>query len=122
MWWSASIFGATSINPIWARMEVTRESVTRMGTYRDREIEKPSDETDFTMGTMYSISYHDRAGELYQMTATYLGDHKFGGPSWSLRPTAGIKNLAEGSILCASAVPDGTDPVSPHPSVELNGT
>ena len=93
-----------------------------MGTFSDSEIDKPSDQGNFARGTMYWVSYRDRAGDKYQMTATYLGDHKFGGPSWSLRPLAGVKNLAEGSIMSASAVPAGTDPVSPHPSIDQSGT
>ncbi len=72
-------------------------------------------DADFTEGTMYSVRYQDRAGAEHQMTATYLGKHKFGGTSWSLRPLPGVKNLAENCILTAERSPSGSEPVPPHP-------
>jgi hypothetical protein len=72
-------------------------------------------ELDLLEGAMYSVRYKDRGGDQHEMTATYLGTHKFGGTSWSLRPLPGVKNLAEDSILSAAQSPLGAEPVPPHP-------
>jgi hypothetical protein len=76
---------------------------------------------DLREGTMYSVRYRDRAGGQHAMIATYLGKHKFGGTSWSLRPLPGVKNLAENSILELEQCPADADPVPPHPPEESTG-
>ena len=65
--------------------------------------------------TIYTIRYFDRLGDHHEMTATYLGNHKFGGTSWSFRPLPGVKNLVPGGILAAAAQAAGTDPVQSRP-------
>jgi len=77
-----------------------------------------SEELDLREATMYSLRYLDRVGDEHRMTATYLGIHKFGGTSWSLRPLPGVKNLAQGAIVSREEVPSGTEPVPPHPVTE----
>jgi hypothetical protein len=62
---------------------------------------------------MYTVRYRDLLGHHHEMTATYLGDHKFGGTSWSFRPLPGIKNLAPRAILAADQV-DSATPVLPR--------
>ena len=47
------------------------------------------------------------------MTATYLGDHKFGGTSWSFRPLPGVKNLAPTRAYCR---PIPNRRCDPHPA------
>ena len=65
-------------------------------------------------GTTYTVHYRDIVGHHHEMTATYLGDHKFGGTSRSLRPLPGVKNLAPYAIVSADAQLAGTDPAPPH--------
>lgn len=64
--------------------------------------------------TMYTVCYSDLAGLHHEMTATYLGNHKFGGTSWTFRPQLGVKNLRPGAILSALAQTPGTDPSQPR--------
>jgi hypothetical protein len=68
---------------------------------------------DLRPGTMYTVRYRDLLGHHHEMTATYLGDHKFGGTSWSFRPLPGVKNLAPRAVLSADAA-DGANPVQPR--------
>lgn len=69
---------------------------------------------DLRAGTIYTVQYRDLLGHRNQMTATYLGDHKFGGTSWSFRPLPGTKNLAPLAIVSVDAQAADTDPVPPH--------
>ena len=63
---------------------------------------------------IYTVCYADIRGHHYEMTATYLGDHKFGGTSWSFRPLLGVKNLPRGAILSALEQTLGTIPSQPR--------
>jgi hypothetical protein len=69
---------------------------------------------DLRAGTVYTVRYRDLLGHRHEMTATYLGDHKFGGTSWSFRPLPGTKNLAPLAIVSADPETADTDPVQPH--------
>ena len=75
---------------------------------------------DLRPGTMYTVRYRDLLGHHHEMTATYLGDHKFGGTSWSFRPLPGVKNLAPRAILAADQV-DGVNPGQPHRLSKASG-
>jgi len=72
-----------------------------------------SDQFHLRPSTIYTVRYFDHLGDHHEMTATYLGDHKFGGTSWSFRPLPGVKNLVPGGILAAAAQVAGTDPAQP---------
>ncbi len=74
----------------------------------------PSSRFHLRPSTMYAVRYFDRLGDHHEMTATYLGDHKFGGTSWSFRPLPGVKNLGPDGILAAAAQVAGTNPVQPR--------
>ncbi len=65
-------------------------------------------------GTIYSVRYRDLFGHHHEMTATYLGDHKFGGTSWSFRPLPGVKNLAPLAILSADPQSPDVTPIPPR--------
>lgn len=65
-------------------------------------------------GTVYTVRYRDVLGHHHEMTATYLGDHKFGGTSWSFRPEPGVKNLAPLTIVSADARDADTEPEAPR--------
>ena len=69
---------------------------------------------DLHPSTTYTVRYFDLLGHHHEMTATYLGDHKFGGTSWSFRPLPGVKNLAPGGILSVVAQAPGTSPLQPR--------
>ena len=75
---------------------------------------------DLRPGTMYTVRYRDLFGHHHEMTATYLGDHKFGGTSWSFRPLPGVKNLAPRAILSVDQV-DGVNPVQPRRLSKASG-
>ncbi len=64
--------------------------------------------------TMYTVCYSDLTGQHHEMTATYLGSHKFGGTTWTFRPLLGVKNLRSGAILSALAQAPGSDPSQPR--------
>lgn len=70
---------------------------------------------DLRPSAIYTVRYCDLLRCHHEMTATYLGDHKFGGTSWSFRPLPGVKNLAPGGILSADAQAPGTTPTEPCP-------
>jgi hypothetical protein len=65
-------------------------------------------------GSIYTVRYRDLLGHHHEMTATYLGDHKFGGTSWSFRPMSGVKNLAPMTIVSADLREPDTTPEQPH--------
>jgi hypothetical protein len=69
---------------------------------------------DLRPGTMYTVRFRDLFGHHHEMTATYLGDHKFGGTSWSFRPLPGVKNLAPRAILAVDAHEDAMRPAQPR--------
>jgi hypothetical protein len=64
--------------------------------------------------TMYTVRYSDLEGRHHEMTATYLGTHKFGGTTWTFRPLLGVKNLRPGAIVSALVQVPGTHPSQPH--------
>jgi hypothetical protein len=65
-------------------------------------------------GSIYTVRYRDVLGHHHEMTATYLGDHKFGGTSWSFRPHPGVKNLPPLTIISAEAREADASPEEPH--------
>ncbi len=65
-------------------------------------------------GTIYTVRYRDVLGHHHEMTATYLGEHKFGGTSWSFRPRPGVKNLAPMTIVSADPREADTSPEEPR--------
>jgi hypothetical protein len=69
---------------------------------------------DLHAGTIYTVRYRDLLAHHHEMTATYLGDHKFGGSSWSFRPLPGVKNLPPGTLISAEVQPAGTSPSEPR--------
>ncbi len=79
-----------------------------------------SSRCDLRPRTTYTVRYVDLGGHHHEMTATYLGDHKFGGTSWSFRPLPGVKNLAPDGILSAEAQVPGTLPRQPRPLPSAN--